>query len=57
VQGLAELEPEGLGTLKTLTALRHLALPDLPLSAESAEELRASLPSLVEFQYEQVCAP
>ncbi len=57
MQGLAELEPEGLGTLKTLTALCHLALPDLPLSAESAEELRASLPSLVEFQYEQVCAP
>lgn len=54
LQGMTELDAAGMATIKSLKRLRVLALSDLQLEPADADAVRAALPRLTDFSYEQV---
>ena len=54
LQGMTELDAAGMATIKSLKQLRVLALSDLQLEPGDADAVRAALPRLTDFSYEQV---
>jgi hypothetical protein len=54
LQGMTELDAAGMATIKSLKRLRVLAVSDLQLEPADADAVRAALPRLTDFSYEQV---
>ena len=56
LQGMTELDAPGMATIKSLKRLRVLTLSELQLEPADADAVRAALPNLADFSYEQVSA-